>query len=103
MGNTGSTQDQNMGICTGWELTRYMRILYYKQKTGSGLVHILSGFAPRKVISSEPKSNLPSRTYVIRPIPRFDPHAHTILVARGCSSEKLYSSSDAVGAPQLDL
>jgi len=39
-------------------------------------------FVPHKVISSEPKSNLPSRTYVIRPIPRFDPHAQTIPVAR---------------------
>src|SRR5882672_3165630 len=59
----------------------------------------MSGFVPCKVISSKPRSNLPSQTYVIRPIPRFDPHGCT----RGCSSEQLYSSSDTVGAPQLDL
>jgi len=39
-------------------------------------------FVPCKVISSEPKSNLPSRTYIIWPIPRFDPHARTIPVAQ---------------------
>src|SRR5882672_3288384 len=59
----------------------------------------VSGFVPCKVISSKPRSNLLSQIYVIQPIPRFDPHGRT----RGCSSEQLYSSSDAVGAPQLDL
>ena len=30
-------QGWSMGICTGQELSRYVRILYYKQETGSGL------------------------------------------------------------------
>ena len=36
----GITQDWNMGICTGQELTRYVRILYYKQEPGSGIDNI---------------------------------------------------------------
>ena len=38
-----------------------------------------------------------------QPIPMSNPHLHYIRLHWGCSSKQLYSSSDAVGAPPLDL
>jgi len=54
-------------------------------------------------LSSDPKHYQLSSAYIIQLIPTSNPHPHYIRLLWGCSSEQLYSSSDAVGAPQLDL
>ena len=41
--------------------------------------------------------------HIIQPILTSNPHPHYIRFHWGCSSEQLYSSSDAVGAPQIYL
>ena len=67
---------------------------------------LVSGFALHKIISSELKSYQPIRAYVIWPIPRSDPIPDSIISSdstQGCQPEQLYSSSDTVGTPQLDL
>ena len=61
----------------------------------------MSGFILFRVASSKLKSYQLSQAYIIQPIPMSDPHPHYVRLLWGCSSEQLYSSSDAVGA-QLD-
>ena len=63
----------------------------------------LSGFILFRVVSSKLKSYQLRQADIIQPILMSDPHPHYIRLLKGCLSEQLYSSYDAVGAPQLDL